>query len=431
MKRREFISLLGGAAAASSFLWPPATHSQQAAMPVVGYLANASPAGFAQLVAAFRHGLSEMGYVEGQSVVIEYRWAEGQHDRLAGFAADLVDRRVAVIVATGGGAPALAAKAATATIPIVFTGGTDPVKAGLVDSLARPGGNATGVLNISTVLTAKRLDILRELMPAAALIAVLRNPASPDAEGQLQEIREAARVTGQPIHVVNASARAAKEATTNIPVVMAAIGEPLGVGVVTSLARPGGNVTGFSAFTTELSGKRVEILSEAFPSISRVGFLNNMSNPISPPQWEMTKTAARSLGIEAELLDVRTEDDVRRAFDAVVRLKLGALLVAVDAVTQAYGQLIVDHAARIKIPVLYASREFVDAGGLMTYSVNYPHLYYRAAGVVDKIFKGARPSDLPVEQPTKLELVVNLKAAKGIGLTIPETFLARADEVIE
>jgi putative ABC transport system substrate-binding protein len=324
MKRRDFITLLGGAAA-----WPLPARAQQKVWRI-GVLETVSEALSAPNFNAFRRGLRELGYIEGQNYVVEYRSADGRTERFADLAAELVGLRVDIIVTRG--------------------------------------------------------------TPAA---------------------------------------RAAKEATTNIPVVMAAIGEPLGVGVVTSLARPGGNVTGFSAFTTELSGKRVEILSEAFPSISRVGFLNNMSNPISPPQWEMTKTAARSLGIEAELLDVRTEDDVRRAFDAVVRLKLGALLVAVDAVTQAYGQLIVDHAARIKIPVLYASREFVDAGGLMTYSVNYPHLYYRAAGVVDKIFKGARPSDLPVEQPTKLELVVNLKAAKGIGLTIPETFLARADEVIE
>src|SRR6516162_11855620 len=198
--RRAFIAALGGVAA-----WPMVAQAQQPTMPVIGYLANASPAGFAQFVAAFRRGLSEMGYVEGRNVAVEFRWAEGRHDRLPGFAADLVDRRVAVIVATGGGAPALAAKAATATIPIIFTGGTDPVKAGLVDSLARPGGNATGVLNISTELTAKRLDILRELVPTAALIGVLRNPASPDAEGQLEEIQEAARATGQPIHVVNAS----------------------------------------------------------------------------------------------------------------------------------------------------------------------------------------------------------------------------------
>jgi putative ABC transport system substrate-binding protein len=200
MRRRAFIQGIAALAAAL----PLAARAQQPAMPVIGYLANASPAGFAQFVAAFRRGLSEMGYIESQNVAIEYRWAEGQHDRLPGFAADLVNRQVAVIVATGGGAPALAAKTATATIPIVFTGGTDPVKAGLVESLARPGGNATGVLNISTELTAKRLDLLRELMPTAGLIAVLRNPDSPDAEGQLQEIQDAASAIGQSIHIVNA-----------------------------------------------------------------------------------------------------------------------------------------------------------------------------------------------------------------------------------
>ena len=227
------------------------------------------------------------------------------------------------------------------------------------------------------------------------------------------------------------AARAAKEATTQIPVVMAAIGEPLGVGVVASLARPGGNITGFSAFVTELSGKRVEILREAFPGVSRIGFLNNMSNPVIPPQWDATKNAARSLGLEAKLLDVRTRDDFPRAFETATRLKLGALLVGVDALTQANGRLIVDSAAQMKIPALYASREFVDAGGLMTYSVSYPHLYYRAAGLVDKIFKGARPGDLPVEQPTKLELVINLKTAKTLGLNVPDKLVALADEVIE
>lgn len=184
--------------------WPLVASAQQPAIPVIGYLANASPAGFATFVAAFHRGLSEMGYVEGRNVAIEYRWAEGQHDRLPGFAADFVRRQVAVIMATGGTAPAIAAKAATATIPIVFTGGSDPVRRGLVANLGRPGGNATGVVNISTELTAKRLELLRELVPTATMIAVLSNPASPDAEAQVIQVQEAARIVGQQIHVVAA-----------------------------------------------------------------------------------------------------------------------------------------------------------------------------------------------------------------------------------
>jgi putative ABC transport system substrate-binding protein len=227
------------------------------------------------------------------------------------------------------------------------------------------------------------------------------------------------------------AAQAAKNATSTIPVVMAAIGEPLGMGVVAGLAHPGGNVTGLSAFTNQLAGKRVELVKELIPSLTRVALFHNMGNPVVPPQWDETKIAAQAIGLEAELLDVRSQDDIQTAFEMATAHKLGALLVGIDGLTQANRQLIVDLAARHKLPAVYPSREFVDLGGLMAYGVSYPDLYFRAAGLVDKIFKGTHPSELPVEQPTKFEFIVNLKAAKAIGLTIPELFLARADEVIE
>jgi ABC-type uncharacterized transport system substrate-binding protein len=227
------------------------------------------------------------------------------------------------------------------------------------------------------------------------------------------------------------AARSAKAATATIPIVMAAIGEPLGVGVVASLAQPGGNVTGFSAFVTELSGKRVELLKETFPSIARIGFLLNMGNPVSPPQWEATLSVARTLGLSAELFDVRGELDIAGAFAAMRQGGMDALSVGIDAVTQANAATIAKLAAEQKLPTSYPAREFVELGGLMSYGVDYPDLYYRAAGLIDKIFKGARPANLPVEQPTKLELVINLKTAKSLGLEVPPMLLARADEVIE
>jgi putative ABC transport system substrate-binding protein len=325
LKRREFIPLLGGAAA-----WPLAAHAQQGKLWRIGMLETISPALNAANLAAFRNGLRQLGYVEGQSYVIEYRSAEGRAARFPEFASELVASKVDVIVTRG--------------------------------------------------------------TPAAL---------------------------------------AAKNTTATIPVVMAAIGEPLDTGAVASLARPGGNVTGFSSFVTELSGKRVELFKEAVPSVTRLGFFSNMSNPVVPPQWEETKKEARSLGIATELLDVRSKEDIGRAFEAVSRSRVDGLLVGIDAVTQEHRKLIGDLARQQRVPTLCASRDYVEADGLLSYGVSYPDLYHRAAGLVDKIFKGAKAGDLPVEQPVKFELIINLMTAKALGLTVPPMLLARADEVIE
>jgi putative ABC transport system substrate-binding protein len=227
------------------------------------------------------------------------------------------------------------------------------------------------------------------------------------------------------------AARAAKDATSTVPIVMAAIGEPLNVGVVASLARPGGNVTGFSAYVTELAGKRVELLKGAFPSVRKVGFLQNMANPVAPPQWDATAHAASTLGLACELIDVRSDADIRKAFPVLLAKQIDALSVGIDALTQAHAGLIVELSAAGKVVSAYPSREFVEAGGLLSYGPSYPDLYYRAAATIDRIFKGARPGDMPVEQPTKLELVINLRTAQALGATLPQSLLAAADEVLE
>jgi putative ABC transport system substrate-binding protein len=227
------------------------------------------------------------------------------------------------------------------------------------------------------------------------------------------------------------AARAAKNATATIPIVMAAIGEPVETGMVVSLAHPGGNVTGLSAFVTELTAKRIEIMREIAPRISRIALLDNMSNGSVPAQWEELKTAALALGIQPQLLDVRKPDDIEPAFAAAVAQQADALAVGNDSVVIANRVRVAALAERHRLPAIYATREFVDVGGLLSYASHYPDLYRRAASYADKIFKGAKPADLPVEQPSKFELVINLKTAKALGITIPPTLLARADEVIE
>ncbi len=221
---------------------------------------------------------------------------------------------------------------------------------------------------------------------------------------------------------------AAKTAGT-IPVVMATMGGP--GAIVASFANPGGNITGMITFSTELTAKRVEILKELVPGLSRVALLHNMSNPAVPPEWEETKAAARALGLQAELLDVRSQSDLDGALEVAVRQHVDALVIGADGLTQMYQQTIVDFVARNRLPAVYPAREFVEAGGLIAYAVNYPDLYFRLASFVDKILKGVKPGELPVEQPTKFELVINAKTAKTLGLTIPPMLLARADEVIE
>jgi putative tryptophan/tyrosine transport system substrate-binding protein len=324
MQRREFITLLGGAA-----VWPLAANAQQPTKRYrIGMLETVSPAFNTAELEAFRKGLRELGYVEGQTYKIEYRSADGQAERFQELADELVRLGVDLIVTRG----------TPATI-------------------------------------------------------------------------------------------AAKNATRTIPVIMSSVGEPLQI--VDSLARPGGNVTGLSAFVNILTSKRLGLTRELVPQLSRIGLFHNMSNPVAPPQWEETKTAAQSWGIEAELLDVRSQEDIVRAFETAQERRVDALLVGLDGLIQVHRQVITGLAARKRLPAVYSGREFIEAGGLLSYAVSYPDLYRRATTYVDKIFKGAKPGDLPVEQPTKFELIINLKAAKALGLTLPPTLIARADEVIE
>jgi putative tryptophan/tyrosine transport system substrate-binding protein len=328
LKRREFMTLLGGAVAA----WPLAARAQQAAIPVIGFLSIRSAGTDAQFLVSFRQALSEAGFVEGRNVAVEYRYAEGHFDRLPALAADLVRRPVALIVATGGTPASLAAKAATATIPIVFTTGDDPIKAGLVHSLNRPEGNLTGVTTSFGEAAPKRLGLLREILPKAAIIGVLVNP--------------------------NDSIAANSE-------------------------------------TSDM------------------------------------RTAARSVGQRIEILQAGTERDIDTAFARLIDMGGAALLVAPNSLFVTQANQLVALAARHAIPTLYWRREFVEAGGLMSYGSNLADAL-RVAGVyAGRILRGAKPADLPVQQPTKFELVINLKTAKALGLTIPETFLTRADEVIE
>ena len=328
MRRRELMLAVGGAAA----LWPLAARAQQKAMPVVGFLDSTTAGSRAPyLAAAFRQGLGETGYVEGQNLAIEYRWAEGSYERLPALAADLVGRKIDLIVTGGGSVAALAAKAATSMIPIVFISGDDPVELGLVASLARPGGNLTGVSTIFAELTAKRLELLSELVPEARVIALLVNPSNGNAERIIADVREAARAKGLQLHILKAS----------------------------------------------------------------------------------------------------SESEIDVAFATLAQLHAGALLVGNDAFFGGRRNQLAALASGHAVPAISEAREFAVAGGLISYGPNLAASYRQLGIYAGKILKGAKPADLPVQQPTTFELVINLKTARTLGLTVPQSLLARASEVIE
>jgi len=325
--RRELLAALGGAVAA----WPLAAHAQQPVLPVVGFIRTTSADDSVKLVEAFRRGLGEAGYVEGRNVVIEYRYAQGQIDRLPALAADLVARRVAVLAATGGTVSARAAKAATSTIPVVFTTGDDPVKAGLVASLSRPGGNVTGVSVFTARLGAKRLALLHELIPAATTIAILLNPKNPDSEDEAKDVLE----------------------------------------------------------------------------------------------------AARALGVQILVLHAGSENEIDAAFTKMVEQRIGALMLGADTFFTSQRARIATLSTYLRIPTADSVREFPEAGGFASYGASLAGVYRQAGVYVARILKGDKPADLPVLLPTAFEFVINLKTAKTLGLEVPPGVSARADEVIE
>jgi putative ABC transport system substrate-binding protein len=327
IERRQFISAIGGAAA-----WPLSARAQQVSLPVIGFLSSASPDTYAIRLRAFRQGLKDAGYVEGQNVAIEYRWAEGQNNRLPMLAAELVHRQVDVIIAGGGTPSAVAAKAATATIPIVFEVATDPVKIGFVASLDRPGGNITGVANLNVEIGPKRLELMHELLPSVTVIAVLVNPANP------------------------------------------ALFEP---------------------------------------------FVRSV------------QAAASRLGIDIHVLNASTERDLDTVFAAQVQIKAGALIIGPDVFFNTHIEKIAALANGHAVPAVYQYRPFVEAGGLLSYGSDETDTYHQVGIYAGRVLKGERPAELPVVQSTKVELIINLKTAKALGLAIPLPLLGRADEVIE
>jgi putative ABC transport system substrate-binding protein len=518
-----------------------------------------------QVIAAFRRGLGEAGFSEGRNVAIEYRWADGRYDQLPILAADLVATRVAIVVAAGGPPAALAAKAATSTIPVVFSSTSDPIALGLVASLNRPGGNVTGMAPFMTLLGAKCLELLKELKPASAVMAYLSNPSNPAAELGSKEALGAATALGIRLHILNAStdqeldeafaalaklradglvvpgepffdsqrnrivalaaqysvalAATALPATTRaqqstklasigflgpapaanfaplvdalrvglrelgytegkdltfsfrwwqaadqlpelaaelvraevdllfapssaetavflaatktVPIVFSTHGDPVGIGHVASLARPGGNATGLTTLLTELVAKELEAFKEALPLARRVGVLFASTTPLRVPALATAKTTARRLGVELREVPVSVEEDFQGGFAKMTQEGVDGCMVLSSPLMISRRELLAELALRHRLPSMFGAKENVLAGGLMSYAPDALDLNRRAATHVHRILRGAKPANLPVEQPVKFELVINLRTAKALGLEVPLHLQQRADEVIE
>ncbi len=353
---------------------------------------------------AFRQGLRELGYVEGQNIAIEHRAAEWHYERLPGLAAELVRLKVDVIVAASPPATQ-AAKQATTTIPIVFTVSGDPVAEGFVASLARPGGNLTGLATISPELVGKRYHEL-----AAELVAL-----KPDVI----------------VAAFTPSVSAAKRATSTIPIVMAIAGDPVGTGLVASLARPGASITGMSLQNSpEIAGKRLGLLKEAFPRVSQIGLLVNKTLPHRDFIWRDLQSTALAIGLQLQPFEVRGPEDFVGGLLPKASVTFQAMIVHPDPLAFSHRREIAEFGINRKMPVM-AAYGFAEAGCLMSFDAYWPDLFQRAASYVDKILKGAKPAELPIEQPTKFALVINLRTARTLGLTLPPALLLRADHVIQ
>jgi len=458
----------------------------------LGFLFGGTSSSPAIGIEPFKQTLRERGWIEGQTLTLVYRYADGYYERLPALAREVLDRRVAVIV-TDGTPPTRAAKQATTTVPIVMATTADPVGTGLVSSLAHPGANLTGVSYFFSEINGKRIELLKEAAPHVARVAVVYNPLNPISDPAvvaLETTAEALKMRTQRVAVrtpedfdavlalmtrqtvdavtegrnitvewrfsgasderlsnlaaelvrlkldvivaINTQASlAAKRATTTTPIVMTRVSDPVRTGLVASFAHPGGNITGLSNFSDELSGKRLAVIRELMPAVSRLAVLWNVGNPgIELSVREMGR-ASTQFGLELHLHGVKSADDVRPSLERVVRERAGALFVFDDVLMMTHKTEILNSAAKVRLPVISQYAELTEAGGLMAYGPDVSNMYRRAATYVDKILKGTRPADLPIEQPTKVQLAINLKAAKALGLTIPQTLLLQADQVIQ